>query len=231
MLSSKNFNKKYLKKLPLGIILLLLLFAAAIYLFVVIMHEVFWEEEVAIDNSILNYLSANVINSPMTQFMKLVTDLASSTFLQISYAVIILIYLIKKNWKRSIEIAVVGLGGFIINYVMKLTFRRVRPPDPLIERLHNFSFPSGHATSSFILYGLLIYLVWKSNIAKGYKFLIGFILISFALLIGFSRIYLRVHYPSDVAAGFCIGFTWLSLSIWLMETLKKKSDRELKQGI
>jgi undecaprenyl-diphosphatase len=227
MQSSKAFNKSYLKKLPLRLILLLGLFAATIYLFVIIIHEVFWEEEVAMDNSIFSFLSANVINNQLTGVMKIITHMASSTFLQISYGILIFIYLIKKNWKRSVEIAAIAVGGFLLNYIMKISFRRIRPPDPLVEKLHNFSFPSGHATSAFIFYGLLTYLVWKSDIKKIYKIFLGLSFILFSLLIGFSRIYLRVHYPSDVVAGFCIGFAWLSLCIWLMEYLKKKSDKEL----
>ena len=160
--------------------------------------------------------------------MKVITYFASATILQIGYAVLILLYLILKNYKRAIEIAVIGIGGFLVNYLMKLFFHRVRPPNPLIEPLQDFSFPSGHATSGFIFYGLLVYLIWKTSIPKLFKYLIGSMLLLFSILIGFSRVYLRVHYPSDVIAGFCIGFAWLSLTIWLFERLKKKSDKEIR---
>ncbi len=227
MQSTKAFNKKYFEKLPIGLIALLVLFIGAIFLFVLIKHEVFSREEVAADNSVFTFLSGNVISDNLTPIMKGVTAFASATFLQTAYGVLVLIYLVKKNWKRSIEIAAIGLGGFIVNYFMKISFHRLRPPNPLIERLENFSFPSGHATSAFIFYGLLTYLIWKTKIPKLYKLLVGSILILFSLLIGFSRIYLRVHYPSDVLAGFCIGFAWLILIIWVFEKLKKKSDKEM----
>ncbi len=227
MQSSKAFNKKYLKKLPLRLILLLGLFASAIFLFVIIIHEVLWEDEVRIDNSIFKYLSANIINTRFTTIMRVVTHFASAIFLQLAYGAIVILYLILKNWKRAMEVAAIGIGGFIINYVMKLSFRRMRPPDPLIEKLNNFSFPSGHATSAFIFYGLLAYLIWKTNMSRIYKVISGSILILFSLVIGFSRVYLRVHFTSDVVAGFCIGFAWLTLSIWVMERLKKKSDSEM----
>lgn len=230
MESSKSFNKKYFKKLPIGLLALIILFAGAIFLFVMIMHSVFTEEEVAADNSIFAFLSANVISDNLTRIMKGVTYFASATFLQIGYGIIVLTYLFLKNWKRALEIAAIGAGGFIINYVMKISFHRLRPPNPLIERLENFSFPSGHATGAFIFYGLLTYLLWKTKIAKVYKFIISTILILFSLLIGFSRIYLRVHYPSDVVAGFCIGFAWLLLSVWVFEKLKKRSDKELDKS-
>lgn len=129
------------------------------------MHEALWEKEEAIDNSIFNFLLANVINDGLTGFMKTVTYFASATFLQIAYASLFVLYLVLKNVKRAFEIAAIGIGGFLVNYFMKLSFHRTRPPHPLIEPLHNFSFPSGHATSAFIFYGLLAYLVWKTDIS------------------------------------------------------------------
>ena len=227
MQSTKTFNKKYFKKLPLGITVLLILFAAAIFFFVFIVHEVLWEKEEVADNLMFAFLSTNVISDNLTGFMKGVTYFASATFLQIAYGALMLIYLLFKNWKRALEIAAIGIGGFVVNYLMKLSFHRLRPPNPLIDKLENFSFPSGHATSAFIFYGLLTYLVWKTRIPKFYKFIVGTMLILFSLLIGFSRIYLRVHYLSDVLAGICIGFAWLILTVWLFEKLKKKSDTEL----
>ncbi len=227
MRSSKTFNKKYFKKLSPGIIVLLALFAGSLFLFAFIADEVLLEKEEA-DNYIFNFLSAHVINTFLTGVMEEITYFASATFLQIAYGVLMLLYLLLKNYKRAVEIAAIGVGGFLINYFMKLSFHRIRPPHPLIAPLQNFSFPSGHATSGFIFYGLLTYLIWKLQLPKAYKYFFGFILVLFSLLIGFSRVYLRVHYPSDVCAGFCIGFAWLALSIWLMELLKKKSDTELK---
>jgi undecaprenyl-diphosphatase len=226
MKSSQPFLKRYLEKLPLRLILLLALFGGAIFLFVFVIHEVLWEQEDEADNFVFAFL-ADYITDERTEFMKRVTHFASATFLQIAYGVLVLCYLIAKNWKRALEISVIGIGGFVVNYFMKMSFERIRPPHPLIERLNNFSFPSGHATSAFIFYGLLTYVIWKTKIPRLYKFVIGFILISFSLLIGFSRIYLRVHYPSDVVAGVCIGFAWLLLTIWLFEHLKEKADKEM----
>lgn len=226
MKSTTTFNKRYFKKLPFGLIILLILFAAAIFFFVFIMHEVLWEKEEAADNRVFAFLSANVISNNLTGFMKGVTNFASATFLQIAYGALVIIFITFKNWKKAIEIAAIGVGGFVVNYFMKLSFHRLRPPNPLIDKLDNFSFPSSHATSAFIFYGLLTYLIWKTKLPKLYKYIIGIILIMFSLLIGFSRIYLRVHYPSDVLAGFCIGFAWLFLAVWLFERLKKKSKIE-----
>jgi undecaprenyl-diphosphatase len=229
MQSSPSFIKSYFRKLPIRLIGLLALFAGALFLFAYVAHEVLWEKEEAIDKSIFNYLGAHVIDNRLTGFMKTVTYFASATFLQIAYACLFILYLALHNNKRAFEIAAIGLGGFLVNYFMKLSFHRTRPLHPLTTPLQNFSFPSGHATSGFIFYGMLAYLIWKTDLPAVYKYVLALLLIFFSLLIGFSRIYLRLHYPSDVAAGFCIGFAWLLLCIYLMEKLKKKTGREQLQ--
>ncbi len=229
MHSSKSFNIKYFKKLPVGLGTLLTFFSGSLLLVAHIKQEVLTEKEEEIDNAILKFLSANVINSHITIFMKGVTYMASANFLKMAYSVIVLFQLGKRNWKRAVEIALIGIGGFIITYLMKLTFHRRRPPHPLINPLVNFSFPSGHAISGIIFYGLLAYLLWKTNLSASEKYRLASFLIFFAFLIGFSRVYLRLHYPSDVAAGLLIGFAWLILTVWLFERLKKKTDIEAKE--
>ncbi|MES2893930.1 MAG: phosphatase PAP2 family protein [Bacteroidota bacterium] len=215
-------RNQYLKALPTAVLLLLVLFVGAVALFGVVVHEVILEEENQADNYVLLFVSQHLVSPRVTVFMKGVTYFASANFLQIAYGILIAVYLVKKEWKRSAEIAAIGISGFIISYFMKLSFERLRPPDPLIEGLRNFSFPSGHATSGFIFYGLLAYIAWKSGISRRYKFFVATSLILFSLLIGFSRIYLRVHYPSDVIAGFCIGYSWLLLTCLLFEYLQRK---------
>jgi membrane-associated phospholipid phosphatase len=226
MQSSKSFTESYLKKLPLGLSILLVLFAGALVSFAYVAHEVLWEKEEVFDQYIFNALSAHLIRPHLTSLMKGITYFASASFLQIAYAALFLLYFFSKNRKRALEIAGIGIGGFVVNYCMKLSFQRTRPPHPLMDPLQNFSFPSGHATSGFIFYGLLAYLVWKTSIPKVYKYLAVGTLILFSLLIGFSRVYLRMHYPTDVIAGFCIGFAWLLFSIYIMERMKKKTDKE-----
>ncbi|MEP6595411.1 MAG: phosphatase PAP2 family protein [Ginsengibacter sp.] len=228
-MTATHSTKRILKQLPVGLIILLALFSGALFLFIFIIDEVLREKEELLDNNVFNFLSAHVISPHLTSFMKGVTYFASANFLQVAYVVLILFHLFIKKYKTAIEVAVLGLSGFLVNYFMKLSFHRLRPPHPLIAPLDNFSFPSGHATSGFIFYGLLTYLVWKTNISRLLKYITGTIFILFSLLIGFSRIYLRVHYPSDVAAGFCVGFAWLILTIWLFERFERKPASSLKQ--
>jgi undecaprenyl-diphosphatase len=226
MRSTPSFVKRYSEKIPLRFLLLLSLFCGALLLFVYVVHEVLLEQEQQADNAIFHFISSHFVSNGLTSFMEGVTYFASATFLQIAYAGLVIIYLVAKDFKRAMEISVIGLGGFLINYVMKLSFQRIRPSDPLIEPLSNFSFPSGHATSGFIFYGLIAYLVWKTKLPRVYKIVLAVLLVSFSLLIGFSRVYLRMHFPSDVLGGFCIGFSWLLLALYTFYLLKKKADKE-----
>lgn len=215
--------KHHIQRLPIRFILFMALIAGALFVFAVVVNEVLWEKEEEIDQAIFNFLSQHVVSHQWTGFMETITHFASSLFLQIAYGALFLIYLIVYHFKKALQIAVVGLGGYLVVYLMKMSFRRSRPPDPLIEPLQNFSFPSGHATSGFIFYGLLAYLVWKMPIAPVLKYIACILLFIFLLLVGFSRIYLRVHYPSDVLAGFCIGFAWLLLNVYWFEKMERKS--------
>lgn len=229
MKESESFNQRYIKKLPLAFFLLLAVMAS-LFFFGVLVHEVLWEKEDSFDLSIFNYLSSHVTTPRLTQIMERISFLASRNFLLVAYVVLIAFYLYKKEKKRAVEIALVGLIGFFINYFMKLVYHRPRPSNPLVNPLQNFSFPSGHATSAFIFYGLLVYLIWKTNLSKPLKWLAASFFILVALAIGFSRVYLRVHYPSDVIAGFCIGFAWICFAIWFLERTKKRASKEIKNS-
>lgn len=229
MKSSSSFLKRYLRKLSGWLPLLLLLFLGAIFLFGLITHEVLLEEEEAVDHSIFKFLAQNLVTPTRTRFMEGVTFFASAHFLQVAYPLLGAVYLLGKDWKRALEVSVIGLGGYAVNYFMKWIFQRSRPADPLTEPLSNYGFPSGHAMSGFIFYGLLAYLVWKTHWPRGYKIAVAAALLLFSGLIGFSRVYLRLHYASDVVAGFCIGFAWLSLCILVLERLKKKTAVELQE--
>lgn len=227
MISSKSFIQQYLKRLSPRIVSVLLLFLAAIFLFGVIIHEVLLEQETAVDYSIFSFLAAHFVQPDVTPFMSGISVFASAHFLQIAYPLVALLYLVRKDWKRAIEIGVIGLGGFLLNYFMKHFFERPRPENPLVAPLSNFSFPSGHAMSGFIFYGLLAYLIFKTKWPRGVKYALSVLLIFFSLLIGFSRVYLRLHYASDVVGGFCMGFAWLLAAIAIMEQQKKQSDKSI----
>lgn len=219
------FNTDLLKKLPIGLLIVFGLIVGALYIFGLITHEIFLEEEDEFDRTVSQFIDQHLRSDTLTDIMKLITDLASAWVLQAGYGTLIIIYLIRKHWIRCLEIFSVGVGGYLLNFLLKLLFQRDRPADPLIGGHTNFAFPSGHASSAFIFYGLLIYLIFKASIAPLYKYSLIAVLLLLTLFIGFSRIYLRVHHATDVVAGFCIGFAWLLGCTWLFYRLRKQNQK------
>ena len=104
----------------------------------------------------------------------------------------------------------------IINYGVKQVFRRERPNILSLVDISGFSFPSGHSMVSSSFYGFLVYLIYKYCKSKWRYF--GIAILTFLILfIGISRIYLGVHYASDVIGGFALGLVWLSVFVSIVE--------------
>lgn len=121
----------------------------------------------------------------------------------------------------------VGAGG--VNQLVKFFFRRPRPTH--VEHLitqGGYSFPSGHAMGAVVAYGALLFLIIRASRKTKTTVIASCILIPFILLIGISRIYLGVHYPSDIIGGFSLGLAVLSLSIGLYSASLK--DKGYKKG-
>ena len=215
----KNKDAQYFfRKLPLKLLVLFILFLALGYLCGVIVHELFGEQDDVLDKTTSEFIVRNMQTDQLTRIMRIITFFASAEFLTVAYILLVLwFWLIKRNNLFAMHVAAIVITSFLLTTFFKNVFQRVRPLDPLIEPLKNYSFPSGHASLGFIFYGLLSYLIWRSNIRAVYKYIIAGLFILFSLLVGFSRIYLRIHHTSDVIAGFCQGLVWLSISIWFLE--------------
>ena len=158
--------------------------------------------------------------------MRFISFLAKHTFLIPLIFLLITWFLIKKNKWMAIRTATVLLSSLLLMSILKRLIQRQRPPDPLVEGITNYSFPSGHAFMSVAFYGLLI---WFASVYISNKWMrrlvIAFLLLVIAA-IGFSRIYLRVHYATDVIAGICIGFVWLDFCLWFID--KKEAAITMK---
>ena len=138
---------------------------------------------------------------------------------------------IKKHKWYSIKIPAIALSSLTLMFVLKHLFGRERPLTPLLEEAKGLSFPSGHALMSVTFYGLIIYIIWQSVKDKRLRMVLTLAMLLLILLIGFSRIYLRVHYTTDVIAGFCVGFLWLVLSIWVVDRFEKFSKRRISRMV
>ena len=148
----------------------------------------------ALDNEVYNFISEFLIKDFFTPVVKIITKLSGTIFL-ITVAV-------------AVNLALAPLT----NQIVKQFFRRPRPDLSfrLIEET-GFSFPSGHSMTSMAFYGFFIYLVYNNVKNKTVKWLLITLLSLVIVSVGFSRIYLGVHYTSDVLGGFAEGIAYLVL--------------------
>ena len=153
-----------------------------------------------LDNYIYNLIKG-FISPKMTPIVKFITEFGNYT---VMVPVIILFYLFNKDksFNRYFTINLVAI--FTSNFIVKNIIRRDRPIDINLIIENGFSFPSGHSMVSFAFYGFIIYYVYCSHLSKLGKTIIISILTLLVLMIGLSRIYLGVHYASDVIGGFVL---------------------------
>lgn len=189
-------KKKILKNLL--VILMSLIF---IYLTICVVLN----KSLYIDTLFYNLIVINLRSLNLTDFFKVVTYLGSS-YTYIILLIIALIFI--KNKDIPLLMIVNVVSSALLMSFLKNIIQRPRPDYKLITE-NGFSFPSGHSLNAVVFYGLLIYLIHSKVKSKKIKISLEIIFTIIILLIGLSRIYLGVHYASDVLAGFAFGFIWL----------------------
>ncbi|MFJ7748247.1 phosphatase PAP2 family protein [Peribacillus sp. NPDC097295] len=138
-----------------------------------------------------------------------------------------LFLLSKKHYALYLILTSALGGGF--NWGLKYLFQRERPDIAPLLSVSGYSFPSGHSMASVILYGSIAVVcirLIKNKYINGLIWLLAFIS---SLTIGWSRIYLGVHYPSDVVAGFVAGAAWLTISAWMLRYLEYKVPKKYRR--
>lgn len=195
----------------------LLVAAFAMWGFVQIADEVLDKETQAIDTAILLALKRS--HTPLLdQLMLGVTFLGEPSLLVVVCLFLGVLLLFVKRQTEATTLAIAGAGAVGLNYLLKNLFSRDRPA--LWERVVDvgqYSFPSGHAMVSMVIYGLIGFLL--ANRFPRWRWLIVILTIGLITAIGLSRLYLGVHWPTDVVAGYSAGLVWLltcilSLEVW-----------------
>ena len=162
-----------------------------------------------IDTKFYNFISSFITNN-MTTIFKTITALGSAKFL---IGLSIILILIIKNSKISLYILLNLLLSSTLNSILKKIVIRPRPLEINLIKEKGYSFPSGHTMTSVAFYGFLIYLIYKYIKNKYLKYSLISLLTIVSLLIGLSRIYLGVHYLSDVIGGIIFGLIYLIIFI------------------
>lgn len=146
-----------------------------------------------------------------------ITALGGPTVLGMTVLAIVGFMVLQGMYRNAAFVFLASVGGWMLNDLLKEVFARPRPQVvPHLRQVMSLSFPSGHALTSAAVYltlGALLMRVAQSRLAKFYCMFIAMLA---TLLIGTTRVYLGVHYPTDVLAGWLIGISW-ALFCWLLE--------------
>lgn len=217
--------------LSIEMVVVVAVFSLSLVLFVFIARRVFYLRNEKMDFAVFKALEP-YYSETNNKIMLFITFLGRHEFLIPANLILIAYFLfVKKHKWYSIKVPAIALSSLGLMFVLKNLFNRKRPLIPLLEEAKGLSFPSGHALMSVTFYGLLIYIVYQSVKNKSLKWSIITLLLILILLIGFSRIYLRVHYTSDVMAGFATGFLWLITSVWAIKRIEKYSKRNVEPNL
>ncbi|WP_050614470.1 phosphatase PAP2 family protein [Bacillus testis] len=193
--------------------------------------------DLAFDKAIMSWIDR--ISSPgLENAMDMITIVGKSeVILFLTLLIAALLFFMKKDWLNSLFIIFITGSGVVLNYVLKILFHRERPDDEInyIEafghsfKMISYSFPSGHTMRislivAFLIYLCIIYLRHKWSKALWIT-LLSFILI----VVGFSRVVLGEHFPSDVVAAISASFAWFSICLLVLSSIHWKRFRK-RQG-
>lgn len=194
-----------------------------ILVFSTILKDVLTNGMWSLDTTV-QHLIANNNNKAIITACKILAKIGGRGGIAVITTIASLVCIFKfKNKKMALLIVTNILGSGVLNHILKEIIQRPRPEHRMME-VSGYSFPSGHTMGAMALWGLFIVLTYKfvkNKILKTYMICIMSLIIIF---MGASRVYLGVHYPSDVIAGFAISLAYLILNIKLAKFISAKTN-------
>ena len=200
----------------------LLIAGFAIWVFAQIADEVVEKETTTTDTQILQAIRR--LHTPLLdQIMVGITFLGQPSVLVVLSISLGIWLLFQRRRSEATTLAIAAIGAAGLNYWLKELFARDRPAlwDRVVD-VRYYSFPSGHAMVSVVMYGLIGYLIAKTF--PRWRVLIFILTVSLVVAIGFSRLYLGVHWPTDIAAGYAAGLVWLIACIYTLDWRNRSAD-------
>lgn len=159
-------------------------------------------------------------NPNLTKYFIFVTEVGDLYgYLVVLTIMIVLSIFVFKKWKYVIQTTIVLVLSGVSNLILKRFIDRARPGIEHLVSVETLSYPSGHAMSAMAFYGFVIYVLYRFKINTFLKVIAIIILVMLIFSIGISRIYLGVHFPSDIVGGYIAGFIWVIFCILLFELI------------
>ncbi|MED3573945.1 phosphatase PAP2 family protein [Cytobacillus praedii] len=182
---------------------------------------------VQFDSTIITFVQG-FENSSLTAVMKFFTFIGdTNSVIVLSILVITFLYAVLKHRVELILFIVAIIGSAVLNQLLKYSFQRARPELHRLIEIESYSFPSGHAMNAFTVYTIISFLLWRHIPSRAGRILLIIISALMIFTIGISRIYLGVHYPSDIIAGYFASACWLGLAIWFFQKYQENRSRRL----
>ena len=203
-----------MKKFSIFVVVLCLI------LFSIICYSVLSYDNLVIDTKVYSFIADNIMNDGLTPVLKVITELGGVAFTVLA-GVLIFMFCKKIRWFVTFDL----VGVTVINQAIKHIVRRPRPNVLRLVEESGYSFPSGHSMVSMAFYGIVIYLVYKNVSNKYLKWLLISLLSLLILSIGFSRIYVGVHYFTDVAGGFLLGLAYVVIYVNIYNNKVKLNEK------
>ncbi len=203
----------------------------SLFIFFKLAEDIVEKEVISFDVTIIHWVYS--FRSPqMTEIMKGITFFGGDIFLTTAIIYVILL-LVRTHKKDAFIFSFILAFGTGLNILLKSIFQRPRPSfSPLIHE-SSYSFPSGHAMNSFVFYTCLSFFIFRRIRNRRWGMVLIILSAVAIVLIGLSRVYLGVHYPSDIIAGYAAGLLWFVIVLWFEKTilflrLFKKFEAEKK---
>ncbi|MHA6259086.1 phosphatase PAP2 family protein [Sporosarcina sp. CAU 1771] len=178
------------------------------------------------DSTIISFVQA--LETPwLTSLLKFFTWIGSGFIAVLLACIVSLILFFVFQYKNQAALLLVGIAGTgLLNIILKLFFKRERPEIYRLADASGYSFPSGHTMLAFSLYILLGFIVWRNVTTRASRVLLVISIGMMITLIAGSRIYLGVHYPSDIAGGILASALWIvPLLVAYRTYIARKIDR------
>ncbi|KJJ38249.1 phosphatase PAP2 family protein [Aequorivita vladivostokensis] len=217
----RNFHQ-YNSKLPyiITVIVALIIVIGGINLFIELTDELKDELLPQYDQAITDYV-ISFRTAALTKYFIFITNIGDLYGYLIVLAISSFIsYFFFKRWRGVVQTIFVLVVASLSNVILKRFIDRARPGIEHLVSVETLSYPSGHAMSAMAFYGFVIYLFSRFKINIFLKTLIIILLVFIILNIGISRIYLGVHYPSDIAGGYIAGFIWVVFCILIFNLVE-----------
>lgn len=216
--------------LPFYLLILIafLVFVFATNIFVDLTEDVQADTIVSFDAAVTGYVTS--LRTPaLNSFFTAVTNFGDVyAYLVVMILVAGFFFFKLRNKKFIFQLLGVLMLSALANLALKQAFNRARPTVEHLVVVETLSYPSGHAMSAMAFYGFLIYLVFQIKMSGWWRLLLSILFGSIILLIGLSRIYLGVHFPSDVVGGLIAGLIWVAFCIVLFNIIELLRQRRMR---